>query len=189
MAKPEQINPMAATPQEVLAQMSKYWFEAYKNGLDMLLAISNSALAGAEHLRMLQLSTDVATQHQNKDALAAVAGARDMQSMMKAQQQLSQAYIDSFMKYWSTTAEMVQQSQAEMAKVMSAHMGSFGKGFESMMPPGMMPPGMMPPGMKPGEMPTFNTAIEAMKKSQEVMMKAMAGFGAMAAGGAKKPEK
>ncbi len=48
---------------------------------------------------------------------------------------------------------------------------------------------MMPPGMKPGEMPTFNTAIEAMKKSQEVMMKAMAGFGAMAAGGAKKPEK
>ena len=184
MAKTEQTNPMAATPQEVLAQMSKYWFEAYKNGLDMLLAISNSALAGAEHLRMLQLSTDVATQHQNKEALAAVAGAKDMQSMMKAQQQLSQAYIDSFMKYWSTTAEMVQQSQAEMAKVMSAHMGSFGKGFES-----MMPPGMMPPGMKPGEMPTFNSAIEAMKKSQEAMMKAMAGFGAMAAGAQKKPEK
>jgi hypothetical protein len=184
MAKPEQTNPMAATPQQVLAEMSKYWFDAYKNGLDMLLAISNSALAGAEHLRMMQLATDVSTQHQNRDALAAVAGAKDVQSMMKAQQQLSQAYIDSFMKYWSTTAEMVQQSQAEMAKVMSAHMGSFGKGFES-----MMPPGMMPPGMKPGEMPTFNTAIEAMKKSQEVMMKAMAGFGAMAAGGAKKPEK
>lgn len=179
MAKTEQTNPMAATPQEVLAQMSKYWFEAYKNGLDMLLAISNSALAGAEHLRMLQLSTDVATQHQNKEALAAVAGAKDMQSMMKAQQQLSQAYIDSFMKYWSTTAEMLQQSQAEMTKVMSAHMGSFGKGFES----------MMPPGMKPGEMPTFNSAIEAMKKSQEAMMKAMAGFGAMAAGAQKRPEK
>ena len=179
MAKTEQTNPMAATPQEVLAQMSKYWFEAYKNGLDMLLAISNSALAGAEHLRMLQLSTDVATQHQNKEALAAVAGARDLQGMMKAQQQLSQAYIDSFMKYWSTTAEMLQQSQAEMTKVMSAHMGGFGKGFES----------MMPPGMKPGEMPTFNSAIEAMKKSQEAMMKAMAGFGAMAAGAQKKPEK
>jgi hypothetical protein len=179
MTKPEQTNPMGGTPQQMLAEMSKYWFEAYKTGLDMLLAISNSALAGAEHLRMMQLSTDVEAQHQNKDALAAVAGAKDLPSMMKAQQQLSQAYLDSFMKYWSTTAEMVQQSQAEMTKVMGAHMGDFGKGFAS----------MMPPGMKPGEMPTFNTAIDAMKKSQEAMMKAMAGFGAMAAGAQKKPEK
>jgi hypothetical protein len=179
MAKTEQTNPMTANPQQMLAEMSKYWFDAYKTGLDMLLAISNSALAGAEHMRMMQLATDVETQHQNKEALAAVAGARDLQGMMKAQQQLSQAYLDSFMKYWSTTAEMLQQSQAEMAKVMSAHMGEFGKGFGA----------MMPPGMKPGEMPTFNSAIEAMKKSQEAMMKAMAGFGAMAAGAQKKPEK
>ncbi len=177
MAK--ETHPMAANPQEMLAQMSKYWFDAYKTGLDMLLAVSNAALASAQHLNMLQLAADVETQHQNREALAAVAGAKDLPGMMKAQQQLSQAYLEGFMKYWSTTAEMLQQCQADMTKVMSAHMGDFGKGFAA----------MVPSGAKPGDAAPFNAAIDAMRKSQEAMMKAMAGWGAMAAGAQKEREK
>lgn len=176
MAKDTQ--PTAANPQEMLAQMSKYWFEAYKTGLDMLLAISNAALASAQHLSMLQLATDVEAQHQNREALAAVAGAKDLPSMMKAQQQLSQTYLEGFMKYWSATAEMLQQCQADMTKVMAEHMGELGKGFAP----------ILSPGAKAGEAAPFDAAIEAMRKSQEAMLKAMAGWGA-AVGAAKEREK
>jgi len=177
-------NPLAnlqANPQAMMAEVSKHWFSAYKTGLDMLLAISNSALAGAEHMRMMQLATDIEAQSKNRDAAGAMANARDMQGVVKAQQALSQSYLDSFMKYWSTTAQMLQQTQAEMAKVVSAHMGDFGKGFEQLVP------GMLN-AVQPGQLPQlpggFNTAIDAMRKSQEAMMKAMMGFSANAASAA-----
>jgi hypothetical protein len=174
-------NPLGSS-QQMLAEMSKHWFNAYKTGLDMLLAISNAALAGAEHMRMMQLATDIETQNQNREAAAKVGGASDIQGVMKAQQMLSQAYLDSFMKYWSTTAQMVQQTQGEISKVLTAHMGDFGKGFEGIMPNVMA-------GLQPGQVPqipaTFNAAIDAMRKSQESMMKAMSGFTAAATGGKK----
>lgn len=172
-------NPLGSS-QQMLAEVSKHWFNAYKTGLDMLLAISNAALAGAEHMRMMQLATDIETQNQNREALAKLGGASDVQGVMKAQQALSQAYLDGFMKYWSTTAQMVQQTQSEISKVLAAHMGDFGKGLENMVP-------NMMAGMQPGQMPqlptSFNAAIDAMRKSQESMMKAMGGFAAAAGGG------
>jgi hypothetical protein len=170
-----------ASSQQMLAEVSKHWFNAYKTGLDMLLAISNAALAGAEHMRMMQLATDIETQNQNREALAKVGGATDIQGVMKAQQALSQAYLDGFMKYWSTTGQMVQQTQSEISKVLAAHMGDFGKGLEH-----VMPNMNMMAGMQPGQMPqiptSFNAAIDAMRKSQESMMKAMTGFTAAATG-------
>jgi hypothetical protein len=61
-------------------------------------------------------------------------------------------------------------------------MGDFGNGFENMMP-------NMMAGLQPGQMPqlpaTFNAAIDAMRKSQESMMKAMTGFTAAATGNKK----
>jgi hypothetical protein len=177
-------NPLGSS-QQMLAEMSKHWFNAYKTGLDMLLAISNAALAGAEHMRMMQLATDIETQNQNREVAAKVGGASDIQGVMKAQQMLSQSYLDGFMKYWSTTAQMVQQTQSEISKVLAAHMGDLGKGLEGVMP-------NMMAGLQPGQMPqmpqmpaTFNAAIDAMRKSQESMMKAMSGFTAAATGGKK----
>jgi hypothetical protein len=175
-------NPVASS-QQTLAEVSKHWFNAYKTALDMLLAISNSALAGAEHMRMTQLATDIETQHQNREAAAKLGGANDIQGVMKAQQALSQAYLDAFLKYWSTTGEMVQQTQSEISKVLAAHMGDLGKGLENAMP------GMMA-GLQPGQMPaTFTAAIDAMRKSQESMMKAMSGFAAVATPPGKANEK
>lgn len=178
-------NPLGSS-QQMLAEVSKQWFNAYKTGLDMLLAISNAALAGAEHMRMMQLATDIETQNQNREAASKLGGASDIQGVVKAQQALSQAYLDGFMKYWSTTAQMVQQTQSEISKVLAAHMGDVGKGLEGMVP-------NMMPGLQPGQMPqmpqmpaTFNAAIDAMRKSQETMMKAMTGFASAATGGGKK---
>ena len=169
-------NPLGSS-QQMLAEVSKHWFNAYKTALDMLLAISNSALAGAEHMRMMQLATDIETQSQNREAAAKLGGASDVQGVMKDQQALSQAYLDGFMKYWSTTGQMLQQTQSEISNVLAAHMGEFGKGFENMMPNVMA-------GMQPGQLPeipaTFNAAIDAMRKSQESMMKAMSGFATVA---------
>jgi hypothetical protein len=178
-------NPLGSS-QQMLAEVSKQWFNAYKNGLDMLLAISNSALAGAEHMRMVQLATDIETQGQNREAAAKLGSATDLQGVMKDQQALSQAYLEGFMEYWSTTAQMLQQTQGEISKVLAAHMGDFGKGFENVMP------GMMA-GLQPGQLPqipaTFGAAIDAMRKSQESMMKAMSGFATVATPPGKAVEK
>jgi hypothetical protein len=101
--------------------LGEQWLRAYKGGLDTLLALSNATLMGVERMEMAQLAADVETQTRNRTAALAVADCRDVTGLLALQTNLVRGYLESSMRYWSAIAELVQQTNAEIAKVLAGH--------------------------------------------------------------------
>jgi hypothetical protein len=145
-------------------------FKAYRAGFDTLLAVTNAALAGTERMRMAQLEADVETQTQNRSAALAVANCRDLNGLFALQSRLATAYMDSAMRYWATLAQLAQQTNAEVAKLLGARYDEWNKAMQGAFPAGAAPASMPQP---------FVTAFEAARASQEAMLKSIASLTAI----------
>jgi len=160
-----------ATPQIDWAGVAQQWFQAYRSGFDTWLALCNAALAGAERVQMAQLEADVETQTRNRSAALAVNDCRDLNGLMALQANLATAYAESVMRYARTFAGLAQQSNAEVAKLLTGRYEEWNRLMRGAMPAVGAPAGMQPP---------FVIAFEAARASQEAMMKSIASLGAMA---------
>jgi phasin family protein len=166
-----------ATPRIDWADVAQQWFQAYRSGFDTWLALCNAALAGAERVQMAQLEADVETQTRNRSAALAVGDCRDLNGLMALQANLATAYAESAMRYARTFAELAQQTNGEIAKLMTGRYEEWNRLMRGVLPGVAAPAAMQPP---------FVIAFEAARASQEAMMKSIASFGAMSAAAQKR---
>ena len=153
------------------AQATEQWFKAYRAGFDILLAVSNAALAGAERMRMAQLEADVETQTRNRTAAIEVGQCRDVQGLVALQSNLATAYMESAMRYGNTFAQLAQQTNAEIAKLLTARYEEWNRFVSSALPAGGAPGAAQQP---------FAMALEAARASQEAMMKSFSSIAGQA---------
>jgi hypothetical protein len=151
--------------------LTEQWFRAYKAGFDTLLALSNATLMGVERMEMAQLAADVETQTKNRSAALAVAGCRDVSGLFALQTNLVRGYLESSMRYWSAVAELVQQTNAEIAKVVAGR-GQEWAGAWQRAAGGV--PTAMPQAFGAGFAKPLLDAFEAARASQEAMLQAFA---------------
>jgi hypothetical protein len=172
MSTPTPPEATPAVPQIDWAAATDQWFKACRAGFDTWLALSNAALAGAEKMRMAQLEADVETQTRNRAAALGVADCRDMSGLLALQSNLASAYMEGAMRYWSTIAQLGQQTNAEVAKLVTARCEEWSRTVQGAMPAAGGAPDAMPQ--------PFVIAFEAARASQEAVMKSIASFTAMA---------
>jgi phasin family protein len=165
------------TPSFDWAEVAQQWFQAYRSGFDMWLALCNAALAGAERMQMAQLEADVETQTRNRSAALAVGNCRDPNALIALQANLASAYAESALRYARTLAELAQQTNAEIAKLMTERGNEWNRLVRGVFPAAAAPAALQPP---------FAVAFEAARASQEAMMKSIASFGAMSAAARKR---
>jgi hypothetical protein len=161
-----------AAPQFNWAEVAEQWFKIYRSGFDTVLAVSNAALAGAERMQMAQLEADVESQTCNRTAALGVADCRDMSGLLALQSNLASAYLESSMRYWTTLAQLAQQTNAEIARLLTARCEEWGSAMQGTLPAAAGTPESM---RQP-----FVIAFEAARASQEAMMKSIASLTAMA---------
>lgn len=113
-------NPLPFAPVPQWTDAADQWFKAYRAGFDMLLSMTNAALAGVERTHLAQIGADVEAQTQNRQAALAMTKVSDLNGLLALQARLFQAYAESALRYWSTCAELAQQTGAEMARAMTA---------------------------------------------------------------------
>jgi phasin family protein len=109
--------PAAAVPD--WTDVADQWFRAYRAGFDILLSLTNAALAGAERTQMAQLGAEVEAQTRNRQTALAMANVRDLDGLVALQSRLVQGYAESTLRYWSTCAELAQQTNAEIARIVT----------------------------------------------------------------------
>jgi len=153
------------------ADVAGQWFKAYRAGFDTLLAVSNAMLAGAERMQMVQLEADVESQTRNRTAALAVGDCRDVQGLLALQSNLASAYLESAMRYGMTWAQLAQQTNAEIAKLLTGRYEEWGRFMRGALPAGAVPESMQQP---------FATAFEAARASQEAMIRSIASFASTA---------
>lgn len=153
------------------ADVTEQWFKAYRAGFDTLLAVSNAVLAGAERMQMTQLEADVETQTRNRTAALAVGDCRDVQGLLALQSNLVTAYLESAMRYGTTFAQLAQQTNAEIAKLLSARSEDWNRFMRGALPAGVAPESMQQP---------FAMAFEAARASQEALINSFASLASMA---------
>lgn len=152
------------------AEVAQQWFQACRGGFDTWLSLCNAALAGAERVQMAQLEADVETQTRNRSAALAVGDCRDLNGLMALQANLATAYAESAMRYARIFAEVAQQTNAEIARLLTGRFEEWNRLMRGAMPPVGAPAGLQPP---------FAIAFEAARASQEAMLKSIASLGAM----------
>lgn len=153
------------------ADVAGQWFKAYSAGFDTLLAVSNATLAGAERMQMAQLEADVETQTRNRSAALAVGNCRDVQGLLALQSNLATAYMESAMRFGTTFAQLAQQTNAEIAKLLTTRYEEWSRIMRGALPAGVAPGTLQQP---------FAVAFEAARASQEAMIKSIASLTAMA---------
>jgi hypothetical protein len=167
----------AAAPGIEWADAAGQWFKAYRAGFDTLLALSNATLAGAERMQMAQLEADVETQTRNRAAALAVGDCRDVQGLLALQSNLATAYMESAMRYGTTFAQLAQQTNGELAQLLTARYEEWGRFMRGALPVGAAPESMQPP---------FGMAFEVARASQDAMIKSIASLTSMASQGFKR---
>lgn len=180
MNTPTTPEPTSALPQIDWAAVAEQWFKACRTGFDTWLSLSNAALAGAERMQMAQIEADVETQTRNRTAALGAADCRDMSGLLALQSNLTTAYMESAMRYWTTFTQLAQQTNAEMAKLVTTRCEEWGRTMQGALPAAAE-------GAPEAAMPQpFVIAFEAARASQEAMMKSIASFTAMAGQGYKR---
>ncbi|MFO1364741.1 MAG: phasin family protein [Burkholderiales bacterium] len=150
------------------ADAAQHWFQACRGGFDAWLALCNAALAGAERVRMAQLEADVETQARNRSAALAAGECRDFNGLLALQANLATAYAESAMRYARTCAELGQQTNAEMARILGGRLEEWNRLMRAAFPAAAAPGALQPP---------FVVALEAARASQEAMMSSIAALG------------
>lgn len=115
-----QPNPFPFAPVPAWTDAADQCFKAYRTGFEMLLSMTNAALAGVERTHLAQIGADVEAQTQNRQAALAMAKVSDLNGLLALQARLVQAYAETALRYWSTCAELAQQTAAEMVRAMTA---------------------------------------------------------------------
>lgn len=172
------LTPETKVPQVEWAAIAEQCFKACRGGFDTWLALSNAALAGAEKMQMAQLEADVETQTRNRTAALGMADCRDLSGLFALQSSLATAYMESALRYWTTLAQLAQQTNAEIAKLVTARCEEWGRSVQSALPEASGATEAMPQ--------PFVIAFEAARASQEAMMKSIASLTAMAGQGYKR---
>lgn len=172
MSTPTTPESTAGVPQVDWAAMTEQWFKACRTGFDTWLALSNAALAGVERMQMVQLEADVETQTRNRTAALGAADCRDMSGLLALQSNLATAYLESAMRYWTTLTQLGQQTNAELASLVTARCEEWGRSVQGAFPTAAGGSDAMPQ--------PFVIAFEAARASQEAMMKSIASLTAMA---------
>lgn len=165
-------------PQVEWAAVTEQCFNACRTGFDVWLALTNAALAGVEKMRMVQLEADVETQTRNRTAALGAADCRDLNGLFALQSSLATAHLESALRYWTTLAELTQQTHAQMTQLITARCEEWGRSVQSALPDATGAPEAMPQ--------PFVVAFEAARASQEAMMKSFASLTAMAGQGYKR---
>lgn len=146
------------------ADWSNQYMTACKTGFDTMLALTNATLRGCEHMRMMQLATDVETQAQNRKAAEAVAGVRDVTGLVGLQAELAKAYLDGWMRYWTGMAECAREMNAAIAEIMQRRMGELGVEWQKAVATGGSAAGIPAP---------IAQAFESARAQQEAVLKSL----------------
>ena len=123
---------VAWAPQFPMAvpQAAQQVFKLYRTAFDTWLAVANAGLAGAEHMRMAQLATDVETLAENHRASEGLAACTDLNGLLAVQTALARAYLGGCAKYWTALAESMQATQAQVASIVSSRAGEMGAAWQ-----------------------------------------------------------
>ncbi len=108
---------MTVTPEQLVA--------ANKATVDSLLAVANTALASAERVAALNLSTSRAALDDAAAGARSVLTAKDPQAALAAQAALAQPAVDKAVAYSRSVYEITSQTQQELAKLVEAQFGDF----------------------------------------------------------------
>jgi len=100
---------------------------ANKAAVDSLLAIANTALASAERISALNLSTARATLEDSAAGIKAIADAKDIQGVAAAATALSQPAIEKASAFARSVYEIASQTQGELTKLVESQVGDFQK--------------------------------------------------------------
>jgi hypothetical protein len=144
---------------------TQQWFTACRSGFDTWLALCNATLAGADRMRMAQLEAGVETQTRNRSAALAAGDCRDMGALLALQSNLATAYLESAMRCSKSLADLAQQTNAEIARVLAARCDEWGRLMGVALPAAGAPEAMQQP---------FVIAFEAARASQEAMIRSFA---------------
>lgn len=93
--------------------------------VDSLLAVANTALASAERIAELNLSTVRSAVEDSAASAKAVIGARDAQEAMAIQIQLAQPAIERAVAYSRSVYEITAQTQAELSQLLQEQFSDF----------------------------------------------------------------
>jgi hypothetical protein len=163
----------AASARTDWAAVTEQWLRAYKAGLDTMLALANATLMGVERMEMAQLAADVEAQTQNRKAALAVADCRDVNGLLGLQTSLATAYLDSSMRYWSAVAELVQQTSAEVTRILSGRADQWLSAWQRGAGGDATP---LREAAAVGFAKPLLDAFEAARASQEAMLRSLASF-------------
>ncbi len=105
---------------------------ANKATVDSLLAVANTALASAERIAALNLSTARSALEDTASGARSVLAAKDPQAALAAQSALAQPAVDKAVAYGRSVAEITTQTQQELAKLVQAQFGDFQKSISGL---------------------------------------------------------
>ncbi|MCK6391224.1 MAG: phasin family protein [Azonexus sp.] len=106
---------------------------ANKATVDSLLSVANTALASAERIAALNLSTARAALEDTASGVKTVMGAKDPQAALAAQNALAQPAVEKAVAYGRSVYEITSQTQQELAKMVEAQFGDFQKSVATML--------------------------------------------------------
>jgi phasin family protein len=100
---------------------------ANQAAVDSLLSVANTALASAERLAALNLSTARSTLEDSVAGVQAIAGVKGPQDVTAAATALTQPAIEKATAYARSVYEITSQTQGELTKMVEAQFGDFQK--------------------------------------------------------------
>lgn len=106
---------------------------ANKAAVDSLLAVANTALASAERIASLNLSTARAALEDTAAGAKALATAKDAKEAAAVQASLAQPAIEKAVSYTQSMVEITKQTQDELAKMVETQFSGFQKSVASLL--------------------------------------------------------
>lgn len=112
---------------------SEQFAAANKAAVDSLLAVANTALASAERIATLNLSTARSVLEDTAASAKALAGAKDAKEAAAIQAALAQPAVEKAVAYTQAMVDISKQTQEALAKTVEAQFGEFQKSVAGML--------------------------------------------------------
>lgn len=105
---------------------------ANKAAVDSLLSVANTALASAERIANLNLSTARAALEDTAASAKALAAAKDAKALAAVQASLAQPAIEKAVAYTQSVVEISKDTQEALAKMVESQFSGFQKSMASL---------------------------------------------------------
>lgn len=115
-----------------MSNKAEQFAAANKATVDSLLSVANSALASAERIAALNLSTVRSSLEDSASNLQAILSAKDPQAAIAVQSSLAQPAVEKAVAYSRSVYEITSETQQELAKMVAAQFGDFQKSMAGM---------------------------------------------------------